>query len=214
VIIAALPRLGWIGVVGAIASLLAAQGRAGAAVTVGLAGLMPVGLLPRHRTSWPLGAAAAALGVVSLAGAWPALAGRARTAWERIGLGAVGWIWTAAAGVLAHHALYTRPPASVGVAVITPGLLGPAVIWAAGAALVPWISRRSLPLQVVLASAWAGALASGTTSLLQAWAGAPRANSGVVALGAVGGWLGLLAPAMIRQARGAPRSTDTVAGLA
>jgi hypothetical protein len=113
--------------------------------------------------------------------------------------------WSASATAAVEHVL-----PRVGA----PGLLAPAAVWGAAAALVPWLSRRSLPLQVVLASVWAGALASGTTTLLHAWHGGTQASPTAVALGAVGAWIAVLAPALTRRWAAAWRSTDTAAGLA
>jgi hypothetical protein len=206
VTVAAFPRIGWVALIATVSALLASESRPAVAALVGIAGLVPIVLLPRHRTSWPLGAAAAALGVVSLAGTWPALAGRAQTTWERIGLGAVGWIWAVTAGALADHALYTRPPASVAVSALAPGLMAPALIWGAGAALVPWITRRPLPLQIILASAWSAGIVSGTTTLLHAWHATGPPPSAAVALGAVGAWIALLAPALAKRWAAGSRS--------
>ena len=65
------------------------------------AGLLPVILLPRSPTTWPLSAAAPALGVLGLAGAWPAIAARAASPWRRAVLGITGWVWLAVASALA-----------------------------------------------------------------------------------------------------------------
>jgi hypothetical protein len=50
----------------------------------------PALVLPRAGTLWPLPAIAAALGVVGLAGAWPALAANARTIPRRAALATGG----------------------------------------------------------------------------------------------------------------------------
>src|SRR5579884_3868896 len=91
--VAALPRLGWIGLTLVLSAGLSAQGRVGAGLVVVLAGAIPVLLVPRSSTRWPLAVIAPALGAVSLAGAWPALAGQEASAWRRAGVGAIGWIW-------------------------------------------------------------------------------------------------------------------------
>ncbi len=217
-LVTALPRAGWLFLITGCVSWLAAAGAPGAGLITALAGVVPIVLLPRHRTSWALPAVAPALGVIALAGAWPAVAGRRRGMWQRAGLGAVGWIWTVAAGVLAEKALYTKPPGSLprGWAaslnlsaehvlprLLVPGLLAPAAVWALAAALVPWLWDRSLPLRIVLSSVWAAGLASGTVAALRFGHGAFHLRGGAVVLGAVAAWIVLVAPALVRwRARG------------
>src|SRR5437588_560662 len=60
-----------------------------------------VALLPNQPARWPLAALAPALALVAVAGAWPALAARAHTAWQRATLAATGWIWLLLAAPLA-----------------------------------------------------------------------------------------------------------------
>lgn len=229
VLVGALPRLGWVLSVGTLLGVLSSQGRAGAAVLLGLAAVAPVIVLARHRTSWPLAAISAGLGFISLAGAWPALAGRATRLWERAGLGALGWIWTLTAGPVAGRALYTRLPGSLPTGwkasltqtaghvlprLLTPGLLAPAALWAAAAALVPWIRRRPLAARVVLASGWSGALASGTVTLLRVWHAGVQPPGLAVVLGGLAGWVVVVGPPLVRQRSPVFRSADTAPGLA
>src|SRR5207253_276646 len=60
--------------------------------------------------SWPLPALAPALGLIGIAGMWPALAAGAATAWRRAALAASGWIWLVLAAPLAGRDLYARRP--------------------------------------------------------------------------------------------------------
>jgi len=174
-----LPRLGWAAVLLALSATAAAQGRPGAALTVLAAMLLPVVLLPMQPTLWPLAAGAPALGLIGvagLAGAWPALAGRAATPWRRAALAAVGWAWLLLAAPLAGRALYLPqtgvPPQwtsslsdgihGVLVPILQSGALAPALVWAIGAAVLPWLVRGRRPgADVAMAVAWAAILTGG-----------------------------------------------------
>ena len=174
-VVALLPRAGWLAAaVGLFAALLAA-GRPGAALVL-LAAVAPVAPLARRaRLGWSLPAAAPLLGLAALAGAYPALAGRARRISARAGLGALGaWWLVLAEPVLGESvALGTGERAPAGWAVgaqpaaervlleaVTGGALLLAVPWALAAALLPLVvrGRRTAP-DLVAAGCWAGALA-------------------------------------------------------
>jgi hypothetical protein len=89
-LVAVLPRLGWGLAAVALAVFLAVDGRPGAAVVVAAAALPVAALARRAGLGWSLPAAAPLLGLATLAGAYPALAGRARRLPARAGLGALG----------------------------------------------------------------------------------------------------------------------------
>ena len=91
VAVAALPRIGWIACATALAVLLATD-LPGAAVVV-LCGAPVVVLIRGSGHAWSLPAVAPLLGLAGLAGAYPALAGRAGLWWQRAGLGAAGLWW-------------------------------------------------------------------------------------------------------------------------
>src|SRR4051794_8154048 len=92
VVALALPRMAW--VAAAVAAVVAVAGeQPGPAALIALAAALPPLLAPRHGTAWPLPAAAPVLGLIGLAGAYPALAGRARRAPTRAALGAAGAAW-------------------------------------------------------------------------------------------------------------------------
>ncbi|HTX32985.1 MAG TPA: serine/threonine-protein kinase [Solirubrobacteraceae bacterium] len=229
VLVAALPTVGWLLVLCGCGAWLAAAGYPGAALIAVLAALVPVLLLPRRSCRWPVAVGAPALGAVGLAGLWPALAGRWPTPWQRAGLGAVGWIWMLAAGLLSGHALYVNPPASLPAGwsaslnqtgehvlprLISPGELAPAVVWALAALLVPLVCRRSVPVRIVLSTIWAAGLASATVTALHLGHGGSQVPSGIVAIGALAAWIALVAPALTGWRAMGSRSPNSAAGLA
>ncbi len=185
-LVLALPRLGWLTLTAAACAATILEGHAGFGVLVLLALAIPVLLLIPRPTTWPLAAAAPALGLVGLAGAWPALAARASTVWRRAALGAVGWIWLVVAAPIAGRVLYlpsppgTRPAGqwsgSVSGAihhVLTPainsGALAPVVVWALAAVVLPWlVLGRSLALDLVRVVVWAAVLVSATSASIVA----------------------------------------------
>jgi len=172
----ALPRGAWLGCVLAAAAWQAATGRGGVALLL-LAAAAPLLLLARRSgPGWLAAVAAPALGVAGLAAAFPALAGQ-RTSWRaRAGLAALGFWWLALAEPLLDRRLWLGPAAGLpprdaweasltGAAshvlapVLTPQLAIGALVWAAAAALLPWIVRgRNAGLDVLLAIAWTVAL--------------------------------------------------------
>ena len=179
--IALLPRLGWLAVAAGVAVWLAAAGQTGMALLV-LAGVAPVPfLLPLAPWLWSAPALAPVMGIAALAGAFPALAGQARTPARRAALGALGFWWLGLAeaafarNLLLGPAAGTRPPAAWrgsapdavthALAPLVNGrMLAVAGVWAVGAMVLPWVVRgRSAAADVVLASAWSAAVSTGTT---------------------------------------------------
>jgi hypothetical protein len=230
-LVLAVPRLGWIVLVTAITAYAAAQGHTGPALVAAIAMLVPIVLLPMRATAWPLGAGAPALGLIGvagLAGAWPALAGLAHTAWRRAAIAAAGWIGLLLATPIAARTLYLAPfPAfvtsdSLGrtldrivVAPATVGLLAPAVVWGAAAAIMPLVVRgRSLALDLARAGAWSALLTVGTPAAIVAVRGAGAApmirgavlgGAAAAILALVPRWLAVRRPALarLRRANGA-----------
>jgi hypothetical protein len=228
---AALPRIGWLGLSLTAAAGLAAAGRAGAGLVVLIAALVPMLLLFRKPTRWPLPVAAPLLGAVLLGGAWPALAGRDSSAWRRAGLGALGWIWIATVGLISGRGAYAQLPAGVApratwtgsvdqaVAhalwpVLHSGLLVPTLAWAVAAAVLPWVNRGPLALRFVSVTIWSAALASTTATMLQLSHSGVSLKPGAAILGGLAGGIVALAPAWISRRRRASVSSDTAAGLA
>jgi hypothetical protein len=194
---ALLPRLGWIataiatvavlGAAGAVSAAPDAVAAPGSAALLGLAAVSIPFVLARLPRAWSAPAAAPLLGAVGLAGAYPAIAGRAPYAHQRAILGALGGAWLLLAEALADRTLLLGPAtgAPAGGAVqgalsiaadavgelITAGLPVLLVIWAAGAVVLPWLVRgRYLAWDIVAASAWAAGLASATAALVP-WLG-------------------------------------------
>ena len=144
-------------------------------------------LLPLRGRAWSVPFAAPLLGVALLAGAYPAVAGQARTLWRRAALGALGFWMLALAEPVAHETLYygrvpagtARPAAALGgLAARTPSthvlapLLDSGVLACAGAvggwraAILPWLVRgRSAALDLVAATLWAAGLAAGAGAI-------------------------------------------------
>jgi eukaryotic-like serine/threonine-protein kinase len=219
-----LPRVGWMALAAYLCGVAAIQGAAGAAALVAAGMLLPMVLLPAGATLWPLAATAPALGYLGLAGAWPALAGYARSPWRRMMLGAIGWLWLAVAAPLAGRRLYEpRPRAAAARAawsgsvthtvdhVISPlvhsGVLAGAVPWAAAAILAPWAVRgRSPLLDALRAIVWAALLTSAVPLVIAAAGGTARTPGAPSAIeGAVAATVLVLGPLAVDRARGEAR---------
>src|SRR4051812_27575325 len=178
-----LPRLGWMAAaLGAIGVAAAQQDGAGLGVAVLLAcALVPVPfLLWRAPGWWSVPAVAPLLGLVSLAGAFPALAGQARTAWQRAVLGALGAWWLLLAEALANRTLLLgrakgvttraewadsapRAVEHVLQPLATSGAVALIALWALAALVLPYLVRgRGLGPAALGAAIWAVALAAGT----------------------------------------------------
>jgi hypothetical protein len=137
-----------------------------------------------------LPAAAPALGLATLAGAYPALAGRARGAYARAALGAAGLWWLLLAEPLLNtNVAFDTPPGDtrdVLEHIVTSGALLLAPVWAAAALILPWlVPGRSPALDVAGAAAWAAALTA-ATGAVTAYADLPEPRglaAGAVAAG-------------------------------
>ena len=191
VLVALFPRVGWlIAAAGCVAAL--ADSWPDAAVLVAAAAVVPPLLLRRRGLAWSVPAVAPALGLATLSGAYPAIAGRATAAWTRAALGAAGLWWLLLAEPLLDRDLALgTPPGDAGAtleAIATSGALLLAPLWAAAALVLPWLVRgRSLTLDVVGAAAWAAGLASATAAVAtNAGLAEPRGlAAGAIAAGVV-----------------------------
>jgi hypothetical protein len=191
VLVAALPRAGWLALTAFMATGLVTHSHAGGALLLVVAALVPVVLSPRDGTAWPLAAGAPALGAIGLglAAAWPALAGLAGRAWRRATLAATGWLWLSLA-----RAPYTSSTSDTLHHVLAPllavGTLAGAGVWAAAAIVLPWAGiRRSPVLEAALLTTWAASLALGTIAASRLGAASPGWTAGAAVLGALAGAL-------------------------
>ncbi len=206
-----LPRAVWVGCVIAVAAWQVANARPGVALLL-LAASAPLLLMgSRPGVGWLTAGLAPALGLVGLAGAFPAIAGQASQWSRRAALGALGYCWLALAEpLLGGRTLGARlwlgtpaatPPRAVwegsfeGTALhvigptLTVGLMCGAVLWAAGAAMLPLIVRGSSAILDTLAAVvWSTALLAATpycAAGLSAGAALPQPRGAV--LGAIVG---------------------------
>jgi len=195
--VVALPRLGWLLMVAA----LAAWAGGSTAIVFGLAAVPTVILLHRAGALWSLPAGAPLLGVAGLAGAWPALAGQASRPWQRAALGVLGYWWLALAEVLSGDRLALGAPPGAALdgtrlgPLVTSGALALAALWAGAAMLLPVLVRgRRLAVDVVGATVWAAGLGSATQAVAQALSWQPPMR-GLVAGAVVAGGLAVAAAA-------------------
>ena len=213
-VVGLLPRIGWIATAAVLLGWLAGDaGQPGTALLLACAVVAPPLLLPLRGRAWSVPFAAPLMGVALLAGAYPAVAGQARTLWRRAALGALGFWTVALAEPVVHATLYygrvhERAAAAGGRAglggvlgawaaslqdvvthVVTPlvssGVLACAGLWAAGAAVLPWLVRgRSAALDLVAATLWAAGLAAGAGAIGHALASGHGAAAGSARRGA------------------------------
>lgn len=179
-----LPRIGWFACVAVLLSWLAGPAGVPGTALVVAAGVAAIPLLlPFGGRTWSLPFVAPLLGAAMLAGAYPAIAGQVRSVWRRAALGALGFWLLALAEPIARTTLFygrargTQPlprwDDSLGGAIdhalrplIESGMLATAALWAAGAAVLPWLVRgRHAALDLVAATVWAGALAAGASAI-------------------------------------------------
>jgi hypothetical protein len=191
VVVAVLPRLGWLA---AAAGALIALPEHAALVTAAAA--VPPLLLWRRPLTWSVPAAAPLLGLAGLSGAYPAVAGQFRGPWTRAALGAAGLWWLLLAEpLLARDLALGTPPgdaAAVLEAIARSGALLLAPVWAAAALVLPWlVAGRPLTVDIVGAVVWAAALAVATAAVADsAGLAEPR---GLAAGAAVAGALAVVA---------------------
>jgi hypothetical protein len=172
----ALPRVIWLACGLAAIVWQVASGRPGAALLL-LATTLPLAAILSRRSGpgWLTCVLAPVLGLIGLAGAFPAIAGQAKRWSTRAALGALGYWWLTLAEPLLSRRLWLGQPsgtparatweASLGDAVhllggvLSLGVLLGALLWAAGSVLLPWLVRgRSAVLDVAAAATWSAAL--------------------------------------------------------
>ena len=189
VLVAALPRAGWIALTAFMATCLVTHSHAGGALLLVAGALVPVVMSPRDGPAWPLAAGAPALGAIGLAGAWPAVAGLAGPPWRRAMLAATGWVWL---GLARGTEVSSTNDAvrHVLAPLLTVGTLVGAGVWAVAAIVLPWAGiRRSPVLEAALLAGWAAALALGTIVASHLGASGPHLSAGAAVVGALTGAL-------------------------
>ena len=231
-VVGLLPRLGWIAtaavLLGWVAGDAVTGGGAGLALLLACALAAPPLLLPLRGRAWSLPLVAPLMGVALLAGAYPALAGQARTLWRRAALGALGFWMVALAEPVARETLWYGPArgtwsggawegsaSDTVVHVLRPlldsGALACAGLWAVGAAVLPWIVRgRTAALDLVAATLWAAGLAAGASTIGHALGPGvvPQPDPRGAALGAAAAVLLAVAARAVRGACGPRRQPD------
>ncbi len=185
---AALPRALWLAFALAAIVWQAWVGKPGVALLL-LAAAVPIAVIPAQRASRLVGAGwlgcalAPVLGLVSLAGAFPALAGQSARARSRAAFGALGYWWLILSEPLLARRLWLGQPSGaparsawegsvsttathVLVPVLNVGVLLGVGVWALAAVVLPWIVRgRRVAFDVAGAAVWAGAFAVATPVL-------------------------------------------------
>jgi len=226
-LVALLPRAGWLtGAVGVTVLLtLGTFQRPGAALLVAALAAGPPLLLRADGRAWSLPFAAPLLGLFGLAGAYPALAGRAPRWPVRFALGALGaWTVLLAEPLLGRTLMFGTPegmpdrprfdgaPGITAGDVIAPlcssGALLLAGIWGVAALVLPWLVRgRSLQADVVAVATWSAGTAAAVIALGE-WLGhrAGQAEPRGAVLGAVAA--GALALGLAHARRPAPPAGD------
>ncbi|MBV9417197.1 MAG: serine/threonine protein kinase, partial [Solirubrobacterales bacterium] len=190
-LVAGLPRAGWLLLTAALAGSLAIHGYAGEALVLALAAIVPVALSPRDGPAWPLSAGAPALAALGLATAWPALAGLTSRAHRRAALAATGWLWATlwtvgiANRASPHAAIHDLLAPLVSVATLIS-----CAIWALAALVLPWTESRRWPaLEAMRLALWAVALGLGTAAAGHLGGPAPAKSPGTALIGAFAGAL-------------------------
>jgi eukaryotic-like serine/threonine-protein kinase len=192
-------------------------GRPGVALLMAAA-VLPLLAVPRRaRRGWLLAVLAPVLGLVGLAGAYPAVAGQAARWHSRAVLGVLGYWWLILAEPLLSRQLWLGEPAgtppravwegslsSTAVHVVGPaltlGVLLGAALWALAAVLLPLVVRgHSAALDVLAATIWSAVIVAAAPALDSGTllAGAHSSGRGAI-LGAVFGALLAVAARALR----------------
>jgi tRNA A-37 threonylcarbamoyl transferase component Bud32 len=174
-----LPRLAWLAFAAATVTWLFTTVPDRAWLV--LAAALPVPFLLRRAApaTWSLPSLAPLLALGTVAGAFPALAARAGSLPRRAIAGALGAWWLLLAEAALHRHLLLGAPADAAhggtdaiAAIVTSPPIALLGVWAAAAAVLPYVVRgRLLTADIVLATAWAAGLAAATQAALGA---APR----------------------------------------
>jgi hypothetical protein len=217
------PRLGYlVGAAGLVAWLAAAAGRPGAALVIAVLALPPALLVSGSR-ALTLPVASPLLGLAGAAPIYPALAGLAGGARDRLVLGAAGYVWLAVAESVWGQKLlfgpkHAAPPGWEGSAGETarhlllplatdPAFLFGLALWSLGALALGLVVRgRNPALDLLGALVWAAAL----VAALRLHAGTTGPSSGVLATAV----LGVVAAVIAWRARAAAQPHGSTLGHA
>jgi serine/threonine protein kinase len=218
-----LPRAVWLAAGLAVVVWQLVAGRPGVAL-LAFAALLPLAVLPadgagrRVGAGWLMCVLAPVLGLAGVAGAFPAIAGQASRWRDRASLAALGYWWLALAGALFDRRLWLIQPSRLPARAVWEGSLGGtathvivpllvlgtllgALLWALGAAVLPWIVRgRSAAVDLLAVTIWSAAIAVAAPALdagLSAHAAHPSPRGAV--LGAI---LGAVLAMVARALRG------------
>jgi hypothetical protein len=238
-----LARFAWLAGTLGLSALEIGAGRPGVAL-LALCAVLPLLLLVRRPgPEWLAVALAPILGLVGLAGAFPALAGQAPRWRSRALAGALGYWWLRLAeplldrpgrrlwlgvpgsGATGHPVPRLAWESSLGAAAshalipaLTVGLLFGVVLWALAAAVLPLVVRGASAMRDALAAtAWAVALAAATPLLVSGLPGRPSlaAGGGPAPRGVIlGAALGAALAIAARALRGRPQEEPIEDGRA
>ncbi len=194
-------RLAWIAATMAVCVWLLAAGHPGIAPLVLCAVLPLVLLVRRPGPRWLAALLAPALGLVGLAGAFPALAGQLARWRSRALLGALGYWWLRLAELPLDGSVASTAHAVLHL--LSVALLLGAALWALAAAVLPWVVRgRSAMLDAIAAIVWAVALVAGWAGIQALARGLPLAGAtlpsphGVILSASLGALLAVAARAL------------------
>jgi hypothetical protein len=210
------PRGAWLALAAALIAWQGLVGRPGVALVLAAA-LAPLLALPRRSAPWCLAAVLApALGLVGLAGAFPAGAGQAARWQVRAALAALGYWWLTLAAPVLGRTLWLAAAAGAAprghwqgslaggahvlARVATEGTALGVAVWALAAAALPLAVRgRGAIGDLLAAAAWAGGLALASVRLDSGLGAAPHSwPHGLVA----GALLGVAIAVAARALRG------------
>jgi hypothetical protein len=165
---------------------------------------------------------------VAAAGAWPALAARAHTAWQRATLAATGWIWLLLASPLAGvgpylHTAVASPRSTwldspydavnhLLLPLVRSGALAPGLIWAAAAAILPALLKEDRRL--LAAGLWSAGVVAAILVALAAFPSAGRLDGRMAVLGAIAAAIAAVARAPRRHRAAVSAAPDIDPGLA
>jgi hypothetical protein len=183
--IALLPRIGWLLAVAGVCIWFASPeaDREGTALVLAAAAAPVPLLLPRAGLLWSLPVLAPLLGTIALAPAFVGVAALAATAWRRAGLAAAGFLWLVIGEAVTGEALlfgspdgtlprgdwegsFTGAVSNALEPLLTTPALGPVLVWAAFAALLPLAVRgRWIALDLIGVGLWTAGLIAAQVAL-------------------------------------------------